>query len=98
MKKYFNLFCEIRFSLYLAIIINGIFVQWIIPLKYRCNISGEDCITCGLRTAVNLILKGKLIEAYESNKLIIGILLIVIIMLGDSIIYFAKKFRKYKAR
>ena len=94
MKRQSNLFREIRFSLYLAIIINGIFIQWIFPLKYKCDTFSEECITCGLRTAVDLFFKGKFIQAYTSNKLIIVILLIGIIMLVDFLIYIAKINRK----
>ena len=85
---------EIRFSIYFAFIINGILIQWIVPMNYICNISDEKCFTCGLRTAVNLLLQGNFTDAYSSNKLIVGIVLFVIVVLFDVIWYACKKYQK----
>lgn len=89
MKK--SVLQEVRFSLYIAFIINGIFIQWIAPYNYKCDFTDEKCFACGLRTAVNLILNGQFREAYHSNKLIIVIVLMVIIMMADVGFYIYKR-------
>jgi hypothetical protein len=98
MKMFYELFRQVRFSLYIAIIANGIIVQWIVPLKYRCDVSNNECLTCGLRTAVNLFLDGKFVEAYASNKLILGIILLGIIMFVDVLSYVIKTVRNKPAQ
>ena len=81
-----NVFQDIRYCLYFAFVLNGI-IQWIIPFQYKCNITGEECFACGLRTAVNLFLQGRFSEAYQSNKLIIAIVIIGLVMAADILHY-----------
>ena len=78
MKK--GTFAQIRFSLYSAFVISGIIIQWLAPFPYRCNFTDEKCFACGLRTAVNLFLKGKFSAAYQSNRLIIVLVLAAAVM------------------
>lgn len=91
-------FRQVRFGLYVASILNGI-IQWLIPFQYRCNITGEECFACGLRTAVKLFLQGHFSEAYQSNKLIVLIVVIGVIMAADVLHYLCqhKKFKKYNS-
>ena len=84
MKK--QVFQEVRFSLYIAFVVNGIFIQWIAPYVYKCDYSEERCFACGLRTAVDLLIKGKVYDAYHSNKLIIVVVFAVLFMICDIMI------------
>lgn len=77
-----QIFREVRYAVYVAVLING-FLQWLIPFEYKCNITGEECFACGLRTAVTLLLQGRFSEAYQSNKLIIVVVIIGIVMSAD---------------
>lgn len=87
MKMNDTVFRQVRYSLYAAFVLNGIFIQWFVSFKYRCNYVNEPCFACGMRTAVNLLLKGKFIEAYQSNKLIIVAVVLAIIMITDVVTY-----------
>ena len=77
-----QIFREVRYAVYFAVLINA-FLQWLIPFEYRCNIAGKECFACGLRTSVSLLLQGRFSEAYQSNKLIVGIVIIGIVMAAD---------------
>ena len=84
-----NVFRQIRFSLYLAFFLNGL-VQLIVPFQYRCNITSEECFACGLRTAITLFLQGRFSEAYQSNKLIVVLVVAAIVMTADVFVYWGK--------
>lgn len=86
MKK-ISVWQEFRFSIYFAFIINGILIQWIVPVNYICNDSDKKCFACGLRTAVDLLLQGKFVEAYNSNKLIIVLVLFVAVIIIDVLLF-----------
>lgn len=85
MKK--SVFRDVRYCLYLSLILNGILVEWIVPLSFKCNDTGNSCPTCGLRTAVNLFLQGKFSAAYQSNKLIIVLVIAAVVMVADVLLY-----------
>lgn len=78
---------EVRFSLYFAFILNGLIIQWVVPLQYKCNFTDEKCFACGLRTAVNLFLQGKFSAAYQSNKLIVVVVIAAAVMVVDVLSY-----------
>ena len=61
---------EVRFSLYAALVLNGVLIQWVLPIRWRCNTGGGGCFACGLRTAVDLALRGEFAAAWRSNPLI----------------------------
>ena len=82
---------EVRFSLYLSFLLNGIIIQWIAPFQYKCNFSDEKCFACGLRTAVNQLLQGHFSKAYQSNKLIVVIAVAGGIMAADVLHYLYQK-------
>lgn len=86
---------EVRFSLYLAFVFNGVIIQWVVPFQYKCNFTGERCPACGLRTAVNLFLRGKFSAAYQSNKLIVVLALAAAVMAVDVLSYL---YRRIKAK
>lgn len=74
---------EVRFSLYAAFALNGILVQWIVPLTFRCNVTGDSCPACGLRTAVDLFLRGHFSAAFQSNRLIVPVAAAGLLMAAD---------------
>lgn len=78
-----QIFRNVRYSLYLDFILNGIIIQWFAPIHYRCELSGNHCLACGLRTAVNLLLQGRFVEAWQANHLILLADIAVLIMIGD---------------
>ena len=80
-------FTKVRFHLYFATILNGVMIQWIVPFQYKCSFTDEQCFACGLRTAVDLFLQGRFQEAYQSNKGIVGIVIIGIVMAADVLHY-----------
>lgn len=85
----------VRFSLYFAFVLNAIIIQWIVPFQYKCNFTDEKCFSCGMRTAVNLFLQGRFSEAYQSNKLIVVIVIIGLIMAADILHYL---YQRHKAK
>lgn len=82
---------EVRFSLYFAFVVNGIFIQWIAPFQYKCNFTDTPCPTCGLRTAVYLFLQGKFSAAYQSNKLIVVLVIAAAVMAIDVLSYLYRR-------
>ena len=52
-----SVFRSVRYSLYLAFAINALIFQ-LIPFRFRCDLTGERCFACGLRTAVRPISAG----------------------------------------
>lgn len=83
---------EVRFSLYTAFILNGILVQWIVPLTFKCSVTDTVCPACGLRTAVSLLLRGNFRGAYQSNRLIVVIMILAAVMAIDTGVCLWKKF------
>jgi hypothetical protein len=77
---------EVRFSLYLAAVLNGLIIQ-VVPFQYKCNFTDEKCFACGLRTAVDLFLHGRFLAAYQSNRLIVVLALAAAIMAVDVLLY-----------
>ena len=74
---------SVRWNLYLIFLANTVFIQFFAPFQYACDFTEERCITCGLRTAVSLFLQGRFAEAYQSNKLIVVIVIAGLIMAAD---------------
>ena len=86
-----SVFQEVRFSLYITFIVCVVFFQWFASFDFKCGVTGKRCFACGLRTSVNLLLQGKFKDAYNSNKLIILLVTVVIIMIIDVCIYLYKR-------
>ena len=82
---------EVRFSLYAAVVLNGILVQWVVPLTFKCSGTDASCPTCGLRTAVALVLQGRFREAYGANRLIAVVLVVLVGMVLDVGLYLRKR-------
>ena len=86
-----EVFRDVRYCLYFALILNGIIIQWIAPFRYKCDFTEEKCFACGLRTAVNLFLQGRFLEAYQSNRLIVVLAVAAVIMAADVCFYLYKR-------
>jgi len=85
---------QVRYSLYLTFTICFVFFQWLAPFEYKCNITNTSCFACGLRTAVDLFCQGKFIEAYNSNKLIVLLVVLSFVALIDVSVNFYKRYIK----
>ena len=86
---------SVKWNLYAIILLNGIYFQYFAPFQYRCNFTDEKCFACGLRTAVDLFLQGKFSAAYQSNKLIIVLVIAAAVMAVDVLLYL---YRREKAK
>lgn len=93
MKK--SIWQEVRFSLYFAFVLNGLIIQWVVPFQYKCNFADEKCFACGLRTAVNVFLQGEFLAAYQSNRLIIVLVIAAAVMAVDVLLCL---YRREKAK
>ena len=82
---------EVRFSIYIALILNGVIIQWIAPLQYKCDFTDVECFACGLRTAITLFLHGQFCKAYDSNRLIVLVVLVMMAILIDVYLHFTRK-------
>lgn len=93
-----RVFQEVRINIYIAIIINGLLIQFINPFHFLCDNESISCMFCGMRTAINLIIAGEINLAYKSNRLIILIIVIAVIMVLDiiHILYFRIKMNMLK--
>lgn len=87
---------SVRWNLYLIFLANTVFIQFFAPFQYACDFMEERCITCGLRTAVSLFLHGHFIEAYQSNKLIVILVMVFTIMLADVVMHLRKQILSLK--
>ena len=85
-----TIFREVRFSIYIALLVCGI-ILWKAAIVFKCNISNKQCFACGLRTAVDLFLKGQFINAYLANKFVLAIVLFAVVMTLDFAIYAYRK-------
>ena len=87
---------SVRWNLCLIFLANTVFIQFFAPFQYACDFTEERCITCGLRTAVSLFLQGHFIEAYQSNKLIVILVMVFTIMLADVVMHLRKQILSLK--
>ena len=86
-------FENVRMILYAAVIINGLFIQYIAPFHYLCDYDNYSCIMCGMRYAVDEMMKYALssfhlrhiFDAYQSNHFIIVLLGFLFFFLCDTI-------------
>ena len=85
-----SVFRSVRYSLYLAFAINALIFQ-LIPFRFRCDLTGERCFACGLRTAVDLFLQGRFAQAYRSNPLILVVVLSPALMAADVLHYLYRR-------
>ena len=85
---------SVRWTIYLVLLLNGIYIQWFAPFRYACSITGEECITCGLRTAVNLFLQGRFAESLASSKLIVVIGIGIFVMAVDVLYYLYQRYKR----
>lgn len=93
-----SVFRQVRYSLYAAFVLSGVILQWCMRFPFRCHVTGERCFACGLRAAVDAVLQGNFREAYQSNKLIAVVILVVVFMAADVARYLGTKFFCSKAR
>lgn len=89
-----DVFRQVRFSVYFALALNAAIIQ-IAPFQFRCSLPGCSCFACGLRTAVNFLLRGRFSQAYRSNKLIVVVAIAAVVMAADVLSYL---YRRGKAR
>lgn len=87
---------SVRWNLCLIFLANTVFIQFFAPFQYACDFTEERCITCGLRTAVSLFLQGHFIEAYQSNKLIVILVMVFTIMPADVVMHLRKQILSLK--
>ena len=78
-------FENVRMILYAVVIINGLFIQYIAPFHYLCDYDNHSCIMCGMRYAVDEMMKGHIFDAYQSNHFIIVLLGFLFFFLCDTI-------------
>ena len=89
-------FQEVRLIIYAVLIGNGIFVQYFSPLHYMCDYEGYSCSMCGMRTAIDCLTKLQFREAFESNRHIIILLIIGLLMLLDSVLIIKEWSKNHK--
>ena len=85
-----GVFRQVRLCLYLALLLNGVIV-WAVPFSWHCSLPGGSCFACGLKKAVSLLACGDLRGAFESNMLILPLLLSACFILCDVICILTKK-------
>ena len=86
------IFRDVRLSIYTAMFLTFI-LQYKLPLHYSCS-EANPCSFCGLRHAVDCILKLDFAGAYKSNPLIILMIIIFIAAIIDICVIAYKKIRK----
>lgn len=78
-------FEDVRITIYITLIVNGLFIQYIAPFHYLCDYNNYSCVLCGMRYAIDSILDGNFTEAYQSNKLIVLVIFLLAIFLFDTL-------------
>lgn len=86
---------ECRIITYLVVAFNGMLVTFVKPFHYTCDSGKARCAFCGMRTAIYYLLHGKVFMAFQSNHLILVLLILGIFMIMDS---FGIVFRRLKKR
>lgn len=72
-------FESVRLILYTVFFFNGL-VQYISPFPNLCDYEGYSCAFCGMRRAVDLLLMGEIEGAYQSNPLILPLIVVLALM------------------
>lgn len=86
-------FENVRIIIYVVVIVNGLFIQYIAPFHYLCDYDGYSCLMCGMRYAVDEVLKGNFFNAYQSNPLIVALLILLLFFVGDTIYILCKRLK-----
>lgn len=89
---------NVRITIYVVIIVNGLFIQYIAPFHYLCDYDGYSCLMCGMRYAVDEVLKGNFSNAYQSNPIIIVLIVFLLFSLGDTINIIYKRFGSWRRK
>ena len=63
--------CEARLTVYLATLVLGAVMLTADPFTYPCNQPGHQCIGCGVKTGIVLLLHGNIQAAIKSNPLVL---------------------------
>ena len=90
-----QLFSEIRIIVYCVIVLSGI-LSCTIPFRYLCDFDGYSCPLCGMRHAIDYVLKFDFISAYKSNPLIVLVVLSGVWMITDCIAITLKQIKTEK--
>lgn len=86
-------FENVRIIIYVVVIVNGLFIQYIAPFHYLCDYDGYSCFMCGMRYAVDEVLKGNFSNAYQSNPIIVVLIVFLLFSLGDTIYILCKRLK-----
>ncbi|MBU9746959.1 DUF2752 domain-containing protein [Diplocloster agilis] len=90
-----EVFETVRLVVYLVLFINGLFVQFLSPLHYLCDDYKEHiCPMCGMRHAVNDILRLDFRSAYQSNPMVVWLMLVIVMMFVDTVFILYHKLKR----
>ena len=78
-------FESVRIIIYLVMIGNGLLIQYVLPFHYLCDLQNYSCAMCGMRHAVNYMLRFQFTDAYRANHYIVGLVIMLCLMICDMI-------------
>lgn len=84
-KWYSSEFIFARIVIYTVLFLYGIYIVFFDKTFYLCNLEGNSCPLCGMKTAIHHVLKFQFVQAHQSNPLIWLMLLVVLLILVDVI-------------
>lgn len=86
------LFRDARLIFYCTLLVSGLIVC-AFPFQFSCNIYGALCPFCGMRHAIDYLIKLEFKNAVLSNPLI---LYVIVIIIDITFIVISKMFRRNK--
>lgn len=88
-----QVFEEVRIITYCVILLSGM-LSCTMPFHYLCDLEGYSCPFCGMRHAIDYVLELDFVSAYQSNRLIIVVILSAILMAVDCIAIVYRRTRR----
>lgn len=86
-------FENVRLTIYCVVLANGLFIQYFAPFNYLCDKNNVTCAMCGMRKAIDCILKLDFVSAYQSNPYIIILIVVFLVIVIDTICIFYNRIR-----
>jgi hypothetical protein len=85
---------DVRLTIYTILVATGIYYVYFDQTNYACNLPGQSCLFCGLKTAAYHLFRFRFQRAHDSNPIIWVFLALGIFLIVDSIMILCRFIQK----
>lgn len=88
-----------RIVTYIMLFLYGIYIVFFDQTYYACNLEGQSCPFCGMKTAVHCVLQFRFTQANELNPriwLLCGAVIFMVLDTAIAVYIYGKRFYKEK--